>query len=143
MQAVRKRDCRQFVCTQLTLLLSKLVNVFNLLDSYERDIGYNRFHYRNIGRLGSCQISYKQKSNKTIAEANAFEVQRNALLEDYKRVQGEVDVLKKRSMNCMKNYIALKMNVLTLSVKIMNCACNLKKQKSTFVCSRMINVYKD
>lgn len=99
-----------------------------------------------IGTLGGWEaVKYliNRKSNKTIAEANAFEVQRNALLEDYKRVQGEVDVLKKKSMNCMKNYIALKMNVLTLSVKIMNCACNLKKQKSTFVCSRMINVYKD
>lgn len=99
-----------------------------------------------IGTLGGWEaVKYliNRKSNKTIAEANAFEVQRNALLEDYKRVQGEVDVLKKKVDELYEKLHSLEMNVLTLSVKIMNCACNLKKQKSTFVCSRMINVYKD
>lgn len=52
-----------------------------------------------IGTLGGWKaIEYliNRKSNKQIAEANAFEVQRKAILEDYERVQKEVDVLKKK-----------------------------------------------
>lgn len=49
-----------------------------------------------MGGWEAVKYLINRKSNKTIAEANAFEVQRNALLEDYKRVQGEVDVLKKK-----------------------------------------------
>lgn len=37
-----------------------------------------------------------RKSNNRVAEANAFDVERKAIIEDYKRVQGEVDELKKK-----------------------------------------------
>ena len=37
-----------------------------------------------------------RRSNNRIAEANAFKVEREAIIEDYKRVQGEVDELKKK-----------------------------------------------
>lgn len=52
-----------------------------------------------IGILGGWEaVKYilNRKSNKVIAEANAFAIQRSALLEDYQRVQGEVDVLKQK-----------------------------------------------
>lgn len=52
-----------------------------------------------IGTLGGWEaVKYilNRKSNKVIAEANAFAIQRSALLEDYQRVQGEVDVLKQK-----------------------------------------------
>lgn len=37
-----------------------------------------------------------RKSNSRVAEANAFDIERKAIIEDYKRVQGEVDELKKK-----------------------------------------------
>ena len=37
-----------------------------------------------------------RKSNKRIADANAFEVERKAIIEDYKRVQEELDKLQKK-----------------------------------------------
>ena len=37
-----------------------------------------------------------RKSNSRVAEANAFKVEREAIIEDYKRVQQEVDELKKK-----------------------------------------------
>lgn len=37
-----------------------------------------------------------RKSNRRVAEANAFDIERKAIIEDYKRVQGEVDELKKK-----------------------------------------------
>lgn len=37
-----------------------------------------------------------RKSNARIAEANAFKVEREAIIEDYKRVSQEVDELKKK-----------------------------------------------
>lgn len=37
-----------------------------------------------------------RKSNSRVAEANAFKIEREAIIEDYKRVQGEVDELKKK-----------------------------------------------
>lgn len=52
-----------------------------------------------IGALGGLEfIKYllNRKSNARIAEANAFEIQRKAIIEDYNRVQGEVEVLKKK-----------------------------------------------
>lgn len=50
-----------------------------------------------IGALGGWEaIKYiiNRKTNSRIAEANAFKVEREALIEDYKRVQAEVDALK-------------------------------------------------
>lgn len=37
-----------------------------------------------------------RKSNNRVAEANAFKIEREAIIEDYKRVQQEVDELKKK-----------------------------------------------
>ena len=37
-----------------------------------------------------------RRSNRRIAEANAFKIEREAIIEDYKRVQQEVDELKKK-----------------------------------------------
>lgn len=49
-----------------------------------------------LGGLELVKYLLNRKSNSRIAEANAFNVEREALLEDYKRVQGEVDELKKK-----------------------------------------------
>ena len=49
-----------------------------------------------LGGLELVKYLVNRKSNSRIAEANAFDVERQALLEDYKRVQGEVDELKKK-----------------------------------------------
>ena len=49
-----------------------------------------------LGGLELIKFLLNRKSNSRIAEANAFDVERKALLEDYKRVQGEVDELKKK-----------------------------------------------
>lgn len=38
----------------------------------------------------------RRGTDKRVEEANAFKVERDALIEDYKRVQGEVDALKKK-----------------------------------------------
>lgn len=49
-----------------------------------------------LGGIELVKYLLNHKSNSRIAEANAFDVERKALLEDYKRVQGEVDELKKK-----------------------------------------------
>lgn len=49
-----------------------------------------------LGGIELVKYLLNRKSNSRIAEANAFDVERKALLEDYKRVQGEVDELKKK-----------------------------------------------
>ena len=49
-----------------------------------------------MGGWEAVKYILNRKSNKVIAEANAFAIQRSALLEDYQRVQGEVDVLKQK-----------------------------------------------
>lgn len=38
----------------------------------------------------------RRGTDRRVEEANAFKVERDALIEDYKRVQGEVDALKKK-----------------------------------------------
>lgn len=49
-----------------------------------------------FGGWEAIKYLINRKSNSRIAEANAFKVEREALIEDYKRVQGEVDELKKK-----------------------------------------------
>ena len=52
-----------------------------------------------LGAVGGWEaIKYllNRKTNKKVEEANAFKIQREAIIEDYKRVQGEVDELKKK-----------------------------------------------
>lgn len=47
-----------------------------------------------LGGLELIKFLLNRKTNKRIAEASAFEVERKAIIEDYKRVQEEVDSLK-------------------------------------------------
>lgn len=47
-----------------------------------------------LGGLELIKLLLNRKTNKRIAEASAFEVERKAIIEDYKRVQEEVDSLK-------------------------------------------------
>lgn len=49
-----------------------------------------------LGGWEFVKYMLNRKANGRIAEANAFKVEREALIEDYKRVQGEVDELKKK-----------------------------------------------
>lgn len=49
-----------------------------------------------LGGWEAIKYLINRKTNTRIAEANAFKVEREALIEDYKRVQGEVDKLKER-----------------------------------------------
>lgn len=49
-----------------------------------------------LGGWEAIKYLINRKTNTRIAEANAFKVEREALIEDYKRVQGEVDELKKQ-----------------------------------------------
>ena len=46
-----------------------------------------------LGGWEAIKYLLNRKTNSRIAEANAFKVEREALIEDYKRVQGEVDKL--------------------------------------------------
>lgn len=55
-----------------------------------------------------------RKSNNRIAEANAFKVEREALIEDYKRVQGEVDKLKEQVAKLYTEIDSLKSDRLRL-----------------------------
>lgn len=50
----------------------------------------------SLGGWEAIKYLINRKTNTRIAEANAFKVEREALIEDYKRVQGEVDELKKQ-----------------------------------------------
>ena len=49
-----------------------------------------------LGGWEAVKYLLNRKSNRRVAEANAFKVERDALIEDYKRVQSEVDELKKQ-----------------------------------------------
>lgn len=49
-----------------------------------------------LGGWEAIKYLLNRKTNNRIAEANAFKVEREALIEDYKRVQGEVDKLKEQ-----------------------------------------------
>lgn len=49
-----------------------------------------------LGGWEAIKYLINRKTNSRIAEANAFKVEREALIEDYKRVQGEVDKLKEQ-----------------------------------------------
>lgn len=49
-----------------------------------------------LGGLELIKFLLNRKTNRRIAEANAFEVERKAILEDYTRVQEEVDELYKK-----------------------------------------------
>ena len=49
-----------------------------------------------LGGLELIKFLLNRKTNRRIAEANAFDVQREALMEDYRRVQEEVDKLKEK-----------------------------------------------
>lgn len=47
-----------------------------------------------LGGLEFVKFLFNRNTTKKVEEANAFKVQRDALMEDYKRVQDEVDKLK-------------------------------------------------
>ena len=49
-----------------------------------------------LGGWEAIKYLLNRKTNARIADANAFKVEREALIEDYKRVQCEVDELKKQ-----------------------------------------------
>ena len=49
-----------------------------------------------LGGLELIKYLLNRKAEKRVEEANAFDVQREALMKDYERVQGEVDELKKK-----------------------------------------------
>lgn len=52
-----------------------------------------------VGVMGGWEaIKYfiNRKTNRRVAEANAFDIERKALIEDYKRVQSEVDKLNEK-----------------------------------------------
>lgn len=49
-----------------------------------------------LGGWEAIKYLINRKANTRIAEANAFKIEREALIEDYKRVQDEVDKLKEQ-----------------------------------------------
>ena len=49
-----------------------------------------------LGGWEFVKYMLNRKSRSRMEEANAFKVEREAIIEDYKRVQGEVDALKKK-----------------------------------------------
>ncbi len=49
-----------------------------------------------LGGWEAIKYLINRKTNARIADANAFKVEREALIEDYKRVQNEVDKLKEQ-----------------------------------------------
>ena len=49
-----------------------------------------------LGGWEAVKYFLNRRTNNRVAEANAFKVEREALIEDYKRVQGEVDKLKEQ-----------------------------------------------
>lgn len=49
-----------------------------------------------LGGWEALKYFLNRKSNRRIADANAFEVERKAIIEDYKRVQEELDKLQKK-----------------------------------------------
>lgn len=56
----------------------------------------------------------RRKTDRRVEEANAFKVERDALIEDYKRVQTEVDELKKKVDELYKKLHALESERLDL-----------------------------
>lgn len=67
-----------------------------------------------LGGLETIKYFVNRKSNKKVAEANAFKIERDAIIEDYKRVQGEVDELKKQVAKLYKEIDDLKSDRLKL-----------------------------
>ena len=67
-----------------------------------------------MGGWEGVKYLLNRRSNGRIAEANAFRVEREALIEDYKRVQGEVDKLKEQVAKLYKEIDALKSDRLRL-----------------------------
>ena len=67
-----------------------------------------------LGGLETIKYFVNRKSNKRVAEANAFKIERDAIIEDYKRVQGEVDELKKQVAKLYKEIDELKNDRLKL-----------------------------
>ena len=61
-----------------------------------------------MGGWEAAKYLLNRKSNRRIAEANAFDVQREELLKDYRRVQGEVDELKKQVAKLYREIDSLK-----------------------------------
>lgn len=61
-----------------------------------------------LGGWEAIKYLFNRKSNTKIAEANAFKIERDALIEDYKRVQREVDNLKEQVAKLYKEIDALK-----------------------------------
>lgn len=70
-----------------------------------------------VGALGGWEaIKYfiNLKTNRRVEETNAFKVERDALIEDYKRVQTEVDELKQKVAKLYKEIDELKNDRLNL-----------------------------
>lgn len=70
-----------------------------------------------IGVMGGWEaIKYfiNRKSNRKVAEANAFKIERDALIEDYKRVQSEVDKLNEKVNELYEKVHALEQERLSL-----------------------------
>ena len=68
-----------------------------------------------LGGWEAIKYLINRKANTRIAEANAFKVERDALIEDYRRVQGEVDELKKQVAKLYKEIDELKSDRLRLT----------------------------
>lgn len=71
-----------------------------------------------------------RKSNSRVAEANAFRIEREALVEDYKRVQGEVDELKKQVAKLYTEIDSLKEGRLKLIQEKNELSLRLKEAES-------------
>lgn len=67
-----------------------------------------------LGGWEAIKYLLNRKTNSRIAEANAFKVEREALIEDYKRVQGEVDKLKEQVAKLYTEIDSLKSDRLRL-----------------------------
>lgn len=67
-----------------------------------------------LGGWEAIKYLLNRKTNNRIAEANAFKVEREALIEDYKRVQGEVDKLKEQVAKLYTEIDSLKSDRLRL-----------------------------
>ena len=61
-----------------------------------------------LGGWEFIKYMMNRRANSRVAEANAFKIEREALVEDYKRVQEEVDELKKQVAKLYKEIDALK-----------------------------------
>lgn len=67
-----------------------------------------------LGGFEFVKFLMNRRTSKRVEEANAFKVERDALIEDYKRVQVEVDELKKQVAKLYKEIDALKNDRLKL-----------------------------